>query len=59
MQGNLCREGVHMNWGQLSESLHIFQLFQASKRIESNSMPAKDMMVAGPQVFSGAIGIPR
>ena len=32
---------------------------RASKRIESNSMPAKDIEVAGPQVFYGAMGIPR
>ena len=32
---------------------------RASQRMESNSMPAKDIDVAGPQVFSGAMGIPR
>lgn len=30
---------------------------QASNRIEFSSIPAKDIEVAGPQVFSGAMGI--
>ena len=31
---------------------------RASKKMESNSIPANDMIVEGPQVFSGAMGIP-
>ena len=32
---------------------------RASERMESNSIPANDKVVAGPHVFSGAMGMPK
>ena len=37
--------------------VNFFQSKRASKETESNSMPAKDNVVAGPHVFSGAMGM--
>ena len=42
--------------------LHLSSLFcgsRASVSTQSNSMPAKVMVVDGPIVFSGAMGIPK
>ena len=40
-----------------------FKMFSAGKRasnsIVSNAVPANDKIVAGPQVFSGAMRMPR